>query len=125
MAVSSRFSVACFALAFASLPMVALAQAKKPAKPAVTPPSPAPSSAAPPATPTTDAADQKKADAKQRFEKAMGLFEQEVWDGALAEFLQSRASYPTRGNTQNAAICLRTTKRSKCTTPSSESSRQS
>jgi len=37
----------------------------------------------------------------------MTLFDKKVWDAALAEFLESRAAYPTRSNTQNAAICLR------------------
>lgn len=37
----------------------------------------------------------------------MTLFDRRVWDAALVEFLESRAAYATRSNTQNAAICLR------------------
>ncbi|MFO0676391.1 MAG: PEGA domain-containing protein [Polyangiaceae bacterium] len=105
-------------------PLLAHAQAKTPTrepakgttKPGAAPPKAAPSSTATasestePKPPEANL-EQKKADAKQRFEKAMGLFEQEIWDGALAEFLQSRASYATRGNTQNAAVCLKKLKR--------------
>ncbi len=42
-----------------------------------------------------------------RFERGMTLFDRKVWDAALVEFLESRAAYATRSNTQNAAICLR------------------
>ncbi len=78
-------------------------------KPSATPapsPSPTPSStsSAPPSGETTQ---QKKDEAKARFEKGMSLFDKKIWDAALAEFLESRAAYPTRSNTQNAAICLR------------------
>jgi len=37
----------------------------------------------------------------------MTLFDRKVWDAALVEFLASRSAFPTRSNTQNAAICLR------------------
>ena len=63
----------------------------------------------PPPTPpaaSNDPAAQKKEEARARFEKAMTLFDKKLWDAALAEFLESRAAYPTRSNTQNAAICL-------------------
>ena len=49
----------------------------------------------------------KKEEAKARFERGMTLFDRKVWDAALVEFLASRAAFPTRSNTQNAAICLR------------------
>lgn len=79
-----------------------------------TKPSPAaPASAAPPAAPppsgasAAPATDAKKEEAKARFERGMALFDRKVWDAALVEFLESRAAYATRSNTQNAAICLR------------------
>lgn len=49
----------------------------------------------------------KKTEARVRFERGMALFDRKVWDGALAEFLASRDLFRTRSNTQNAAICLR------------------
>src|SRR5205085_10481518 len=57
--------------------------------------------------PTPPPVDVKKEEAKQRFQRALVRFDKHVWDAALAEFLESRAAYPTRSNTQNAAICLR------------------
>ncbi|MES1189316.1 MAG: PEGA domain-containing protein [Myxococcales bacterium] len=51
--------------------------------------------------------DAQKADAKAHFDKALALFEDEAWDAALVEFQQSRALFPTRAATKNAAICLR------------------
>src|SRR4051812_42183143 len=60
-----------------------------------------------PAPPAPDASQQKKDEAKTRFEKGMTLFDRKLWDAALVEFLESRAAYPTRSNTQNAALCLR------------------
>src|SRR5688572_6218435 len=90
---------------------------KPPTKPTATAtpapsPSPSPSDTAPPPSPTASATggeslQQRKDEAKSRFEKGMTLFDKKVWDAALAEFLESRAAYPTRSNTQNAAICLR------------------
>jgi hypothetical protein len=65
-------------------------------------PGPAPAPAAP-----APASDAKKEEAKARFERGMTLFDKKVWDAALVEFLESRAAFPTRSNTQNAAICLR------------------
>lgn len=61
----------------------------------------------PAAAPSAEPKDAKKEEAKQRFDRAMALFDRKAWDAALAEFLESRAAYPTRSNTQNAAICLR------------------
>src|SRR4051794_4589294 len=75
------------------------APASPPVKPATPPPTAAP-------TPPTGA-DAKKDEAKTRFERGMTLFDKKVWDAALVEFLESRAAYATRSNTQNAAICLR------------------
>lgn len=69
-------------------------------------PAPAPTPAPAPA-PAAAATDAKKEEAKARFERGMVLFDKKVWDAALVEFLESRAAYATRSNTQNAAICLR------------------
>jgi hypothetical protein len=63
----------------------------------------APAKAPPGAVPD----DAKKEQAKQRFDKAITLFEQSAWDAALAEFLKSRELFPTRAATKNAAVCLR------------------
>lgn len=70
------------------------------------PPKPAPPPTAAPTGPAS-ASDAKKDEAKARFERGMVLFDKKVWDAALVEFLESRAAYATRSNTQNAAICLR------------------
>jgi hypothetical protein len=90
------------------------AAAQRRRKPKAPPAAPAPSTAAPASTPpataapaSTSASDAKKEDAKARFERGMVLFDKKVWDAALVEFLESRAAYATRSNTQNAAICLR------------------
>jgi hypothetical protein len=82
------------------------AQRRKPAPAPAAAPAPAP---APPAAPAgaATATDAKKDEAKARFERGMTLFDKKVWDAALVEFLESRAAYATRSNTQNAAICLR------------------
>jgi hypothetical protein len=87
---------------------------KPPKPPATAKPPPPPSSATttptvtpPPSATSTDPKDRAKEDAKARFDKAMSLFDKKLWDAALAEFLESRAAYATRSNTQNAAICLR------------------
>ena len=93
----------------------AAAQRRPKPKPApTTAPTPAAAPAAPaaPATPAAPggaatATDAKKEEAKARFERGMTLFDKKVWDAALVEFLESRAAYATRSNTQNAAICLR------------------
>jgi hypothetical protein len=60
--------------------------------------------AAPSATPPVEP---QKAEAKLHFDKALELFEDEAWDAALVEFMQSRALFPTRAATKDAAICLR------------------
>jgi hypothetical protein len=96
---SSRFSrTAVLVLIAALTTQSAVAQPKH--KPAPTP-HPTPAAAEP------DAAQQKKDEARARFEKGMSLFDKKIWDAALAEFLESRAAYPTRSNTQNAALCLK------------------
>lgn len=78
----------------------AAAQRRKP------PPPPPPTTPVPTAG-GTSAEGAKKDEAKARFERGMTLFDKKVWDAALVEFLESRAAYATRSNTQNAAICLR------------------
>src|SRR5262245_34722023 len=70
--------------------------------PAAAQPVPAP----PESTPTTDV-EAKKAEANAAFERGMKLMAEENFDAALAEFLRSRELYPARGNTQNAALCLK------------------
>src|SRR5262249_11366628 len=64
---------------------------------------------APPAAPAPAAQDDKDLEAKRseargHFEKGLALFEKEAWDAALAEFIRSRAIYPTRAATENAAF---------------------
>ncbi len=48
-----------------------------------------------------------KVDARQRFEEGLAHAQAARWADALAAFLESRRLYPTRYNTQNAAIALR------------------
>ncbi len=59
----------------------------------------------PPAAPASD--DAKKEQARVHFDRGMVFFEKQAWDSALAELLESRSFFPTRGNTQNAAVCMR------------------
>jgi hypothetical protein len=49
----------------------------------------------------------KRAEAQQHFNLALTHFDREEWQAALVEFLKSRELLPTKGNTKNAAICLR------------------
>ncbi len=61
-----------------------------------------------PSTPAPEAADSARKDqARAHFERGTALVRAKSWEPALAEFLLSRELYPTRGNTQNAAVCLR------------------
>jgi PEGA domain len=48
-----------------------------------------------------------KDQARGHFERGTQLVRERLWDAALAEFLASRALFRTRGNTRNAAVCLR------------------
>jgi hypothetical protein len=50
---------------------------------------------------------QDKAEAQARFKAGVTHFDRQEWSAALAEFLRSRALFPTRAATKNAAICLR------------------
>lgn len=55
----------------------------------------------------TEADESRKEEARSHFDLGVSHFDREEWQAALVEFLQSRALYPTKGNTKNAAICLR------------------
>jgi hypothetical protein len=57
--------------------------------------------------PPPPAADTRLAEARRHFELGISHFDREEWHAALVEFLSSRELAPTRGNTKNAAICLR------------------
>src|SRR5262245_14346266 len=68
--------------------------------------------AGPPSAATPDEGEAaKKEEARGHFERGLGLFDDEQWDPALAEFLRSRQIHPSRAATKNAAICLRNLKR--------------
>ncbi|MFO0676242.1 MAG: PEGA domain-containing protein [Polyangiaceae bacterium] len=47
-----------------------------------------------------------QAEARSRFERGRELLASKRYDEALAELLESRRLFPSRGNTNNAAICL-------------------
>jgi hypothetical protein len=49
-----------------------------------------------------------KKEALAHFDRGSELVSKSMWDAALAEFLESRRLYPAAGNTQNAALCLKT-----------------
>ena len=51
--------------------------------------------------------EQQKDQARDHFELGLSHFDRQEWPAALVEFLKSRELYPTRGNTKDAAICLR------------------
>ena len=53
-----------------------------------------------------EAAD-KKDEAREHFQRGLDLLGVEAYPGALAEFLASRALYPTKSATKNAAVCYR------------------
>jgi hypothetical protein len=61
----------------------------------------------PASEPSTTADAKKKDEARVHFEKGLGLFEEQAWEAALAEFLRSREIFATRSATTNAAVCLR------------------
>lgn len=73
-----------------------------------------PTSAASP-SPAPEEQDQdvasKKREAQARFQKGLEYYAKEAWDAALTEFVLSRATYPTRAATKNAAFCLRNLRR--------------
>src|SRR5262245_28524811 len=57
------------------------------------------------------AAQDPKQEARVHFERGVKLSDEQSWDAALAEFLQSRELFPTRGAEKNAAVCLRKLRR--------------
>jgi hypothetical protein len=52
------------------------------------------------------ATEDAKERARQHFEIGLEHFTRGEWEAALAEFLKSREIFPTRSNTQNAAVAL-------------------
>jgi hypothetical protein len=60
-----------------------------------------------PADAPADPAAEKKAEARIHFDLGVSHFDREEWQAALVEFLAGRQIFPTKGNTKNAAICLR------------------
>jgi hypothetical protein len=62
---------------------------------------------APPTDDAPEAVSEPRAKAEERFYRGLRLFRDQLWDAALAEFLESRALYPTRAATRNAALSLR------------------
>lgn len=94
--ITPRRAIACSLLAFSLVDAAAFAQPAPPVAPAV----------------TVDPQIEKKRDeAREHFQKALALFDEEAWDPALVEFARSRAIFPTRAATKNAALCLRHLKR--------------
>ncbi|MFO0739501.1 MAG: PEGA domain-containing protein [Labilithrix sp.] len=51
--------------------------------------------------------DAAKTEARAFFESGVAHFDRSEWSAALADFLRSRAVFPTRSATKNAAVCLR------------------
>lgn len=56
---------------------------------------------------TTDTSEDARTEARSHFDLGLSHFDQEEWQPALVEFLRSRELFPSKGNTKNAAICLR------------------
>ncbi len=97
-------SLLAAALALGPAPAFAQPPQPAPAKPqGSAPAAPAGGAEEAPAAPT----EADKEEARRQFEKGLELLNEEAWSAALAAFLRSRELYPTRGNTNNAAICLR------------------
>src|SRR5690242_7779462 len=65
----------------------------------------------PAASAAPDDPEKRKEEAKVRFQRGLELVQNESWDAALAEFLQSRKLFPTRVALKNAALSLRQLKR--------------
>ncbi|MEM6786662.1 MAG: PEGA domain-containing protein [Myxococcota bacterium] len=72
---------------------------------------PAPASSAPaasgPGAEEDEVSPERKREARRRFGRGLELLREEAWAPALAEFLRSRALFPTRVATNNAAVALR------------------
>jgi hypothetical protein len=82
--------------------LFAFAQPVQAPQPSASAPPPAPA----PAPAAKEAAPDPKIQARERFEKGLGLVREKAWAAALAEFLASRQLYPTKNATSNAASCL-------------------
>jgi hypothetical protein len=97
--------------AIVSSASTAIGQTPPPAPPPATTttvaPSP-PTATQPPDSPPTPRLDpeQRKTEAKTRFERGLALMKQSAWEAAFQELSRSRDLYPSRGNMQNAAVCL-------------------
>ena len=57
--------------------------------------------------PAPAATDAQQEEARSHFALGLSHFDREEWAAALVEFLKSRELFPSKGNTKNAAICLR------------------
>ena len=58
-------------------------------------------------TASAQAPDARKAEAIARFDAGIAAFDRSDWSAALTEFQASRALVPSKGNTKNAAACLK------------------
>jgi hypothetical protein len=92
--------VALLALLLSFTPRAALAQ-PDPAPAPVDAAAPAPAPRPPPAT------EDARAEARASFDSGVGHFDRSEWSAALADFLRSRALFPTKAATKNAAVCFR------------------
>jgi hypothetical protein len=93
---------ALLALLLSFTPRATLAQPEPAPAPAPAPAiSPAPAPA--PASVPKDA----RAEARASFDSGVGHFDRSEWSAALADFLRSRALFPTKAATKNAAVCFR------------------
>ncbi len=70
-------------------------------------PTPAPSTSVAPEAASSATGESPRELAREHFGRGVALFADEAWDAALVEFMKSRALFPTRNATKNAAICLR------------------
>jgi hypothetical protein len=60
-----------------------------------------------PAAPAGAPSESQQDEARSHFALGLSHFDREEWAAALVEFLKSRELFPSKGNTKNAAICLR------------------
>ena len=100
--------VALLALVLLFIARPTLAQPEPPpasASPSATASPSAPASASAPASPAP-AAD-PRTEARAFFESGIAHFDRSEWSAALADFLRSRALFPTKAATKNAAVCFR------------------
>lgn len=65
----------------------------------------------PSAAPADAGSEPRAAEARAHFERGIAHFDRQEWQAALVEFLQARELFETKGNTKNAAICLRKVER--------------